>query len=379
MHVIHLMANNSSVPYFNWFAEFAAKDPEVKMSFIAMHRERPNMLDDMQARGADCYWIPFNDAKRKGDMLRAFPQLLKLFRKVKPDVVHSHLFDDSLPAQLAARMAGVPVRVITKQDTTYHYYYQPKYVRFDRFNNRNATHIHAVATENRKFILEKEGAPANKVHLIRNGFPYDKMTAWTPEDVAELKDRFQLHDRFVVGTVARLIDWKGHRFIVEAASRLVMTYPDLKFIFAGTGDPQFKAELQQQIDAAGLQDHVQMLDWIERWQMPSLYRCMNLYLHPALREPFGFAISEALMNQVPVAACPTGSVDLIKHQEEGYILEENNVDDIVKALRFFREDVSRCQTIAHAGHQHALDNLQFSNMWKGHIELYRSALEDAKK
>ena len=222
-----------------------------------------------------------------------------MFRKIKPDVVHTHLFDDSLPGLLAARITGIKTRVITKQDTTFHWYYAPKWVKMDRFNNWNATHIHAVASENRKFILEKENAPEEKVHLVRNGFPYDLMTASKTEYIKELKNEYDLEGRIVVGTVARYIHWKGHHLIIEAAKRLVEKYPQLLFVWAGSdGGSGYKSELQDSINKEGLQSNITILGWIDRHKMPSLYKCMDIYLHPALREPFGFAISEALMNKV---------------------------------------------------------------------------------
>ncbi len=371
MHVVFIMANNSSVPYFNWFAEESQKHPEYKFSFIAMFKERPAMLDEMPEKGCDAYWIPFDDAKRKTGMTASLLKLFRLFRKIKPDVVHTHLFDDSLPGLLAARLAGVKTRVITKQDTTYHWYYAPKWVKFDRFNNRNATHIHAVASENKKFIIEKEKAPSEKVHLVRNGFPYELMTASKPEYIQELKKEYDLEDRIVIGTVARYIQWKGHHLIIEAAEELVKTHPQLLFIWAGTdGGTGFKQELQNLINEKGLQDNITILGWIDRIKMPSLYGCVDIYLHPALNEPFGFAISEALMNRVPIIATKTGSVDLISHLENGYILEPNSSKDIIKAVDLFVNDEEKRKKIADSGQQHALEHLTFENMWNGHVKMY---------
>ena len=167
-----MMANNPSVPYFKWFAEEVRNHPELKFTFVAMCRDKPIMIEEMKERGCDCVWIEFNPKSRKSGMIKAFFELVKLFRKLKPDVVHTHLFDDSFPGLLAAKIAGVKKRVITKQDTTFHWYYAPKWVWADRFNNRNATHIIAVTEENKQFILESERADPKKVHRIHNGFPF---------------------------------------------------------------------------------------------------------------------------------------------------------------------------------------------------------------
>lgn len=375
IHVIEIMANESSVPYFNWFAEESKKNEGIKLSFVALYHEKPQMLDDIQERGSDCFWIPFNDKKRKRSIVNAAIKLFFLFKKLKPDVVHTHLFDDSLPGLIAAKLAGVKVRVITKQDTGFHWNFKPEYVFFDKLNNSIATHIHTVATDNNCFVLEKEKAPAHKVHMIRNGFPYDLMTASDGKTISELKDTYSLHNKFVLGTVARLIEWKGHQLIIEAAAKLVPKYPDLKFIWAGTGDKKYKDHLLSMIKEKKLEEYIILTDWIDRKKMPSLYKCMDMYLHPAIAEPFGFAITEAMMNQVPIASTKTGSTDLITHMQNGFTLREKSIEDIVEAVELYINNKQKRQEIAEAGHLHSQTHLSFSKMWNEHISLYREAVK----
>lgn len=374
MKVIHIMANNSSVPYFNWFAEEVKRYPEIEFIFIAMHSSKPQMLEDMKQRGCVCHWIPFDYSKRKSDMILACFRLFRLFFKLKPDVVHTHLFDDSLPGLIAARLAGVKKRVITKQDTTFHWNYAPQWVWADKFNNWNATHIHAVASENKKFILENEKADARKVFLVRNGFPFELMTNSTPEQERQLKDKYNLENRFVIGTVARLIEWKGHKLILEAAKALVEKYPKILFLWAGSGDKEYMEELDKIIGDYGLANHVLMTGQLSRVLMPAFYKNLKIYLHPALNEPFGFAISEALMNGVPVIATRTGSTDLIEHMVEGYILKAGSSDDIAQALENFLSHENEIMEMAHKGRDHAIKYLQFKRMMDEHIDMYKSTV-----
>lgn len=371
MKIIFIMANNSSVPYFNWFAERSLVDPENSFVFIAMHREKPQMLDEMSAKGVTCYWIKFNDQKRKRGMLKAIPTLYSIFKKEKPDVVHTHLFDDSLPGQIAAWLASIKVRVVTKQDTGFHWNYAPQYVRFDRLINRLATHIHAVASENLKFILEKEKANPQKVHLVRNGFPLDFISSSSQERIDYLKAKFNLKNRIVVGTVARLIDWKGHKLIIKAAEKLVPQYPELCFIWAGKGSPQYTTELKQLIKNAGLQNNIQLLDWVDRKDMPSLYKCMDVYLHPAIGEPFGFAITEAFANEIPVIATKTGSTDLVTSQINCILIEENNAIQVEQAINLLLQDSALRNRLAVSGKAHAEQHLIFERMYQEHLALYK--------
>ena len=369
MHVVHIMANNSSVPYFNWFAEEIKNYPDYKFTFIAMYPSEPQMLDDMRVRGCACYWLPFNSAKRKTQMLFAVPRLLKLFTQLKPDVVHTHLFDDSLPALIAARLAGIKRRVITKNDTTFHWIYAPKWVWADKFNNFNATDIVAISNESKEFILNKEKAVAAKVSLIHHGIPFHYLCKQNGIFKNQLKEKYKLANHIVVGTVARYIEWKGYRYIIEAASILVKKYPLIKFMFIGDG-PQ-REELYALIMKYELQDHIILTGWIERDYIPSLYGIMDIYLHAATTEPFGFVIAEAMANGVPLVTTQTGAAaDALEHKKNCYFVAEKNARDIVLGVNWMLQDVANKKKIAEEVKYIAHKLYDVKDMVKNYLNLY---------
>jgi len=193
MHIIFVISNESSVPYFKWFAEKAAQQKEHQFSFVTLYTEKPKMMEDVGKYGWNCYWFKYDYHKRKSGMIRAFFQLYRLFKKLKPDVVHTHLFDDSFPGLMAARLAGIKKRVVTKQDTTFHYFYAPKWVFADKINNNNATHIIPVSKEAEKFIIEKENAPVEKITMIHHGIPPEIFTQQSEVYKKEIIEKLQEH------------------------------------------------------------------------------------------------------------------------------------------------------------------------------------------
>lgn len=372
LHVICLMANNSSVPYFNWFADAAREQNDVRFTFIALHKEKPGMIADMEARGSRCLWVPFDDSRRRTSMLRAVVALRKIFRKEKPDVVHTHLFDDSVPALIAARLAGVPVRIITKQDTGYHWFYAPQGVRYDRLNNRNATHIVAVSEECRRFVLENEKADPAKVSLIHHGIPFETLTASTEERKAKLIRRFGLDGKFIIGTVARLIPWKGYVAIAETAALLAGEMPDAHFLWAGEGDQ--KEELLRLLRERKIEDRVTFTGWIDREDIPSLYAIMDVYLHAASYEPFGFVIAEAMANGTPVVSTPTGAAaDAIVSGENGYLSSGQSAAELAEGIRFMRQNDRKA--IGRKGQTTAVEKFPFRKMFQAYLDLYRAAVK----
>ena len=367
MHVIQIMANNPSVPYFKWLAEEVHKHPGMKFTFIAMCSERPVMLDEMKERNCDCVWVKYDNKDRKAGMIKAFFELLKLFRKLKPDVVHTHLFDDSFPGLLAAKIAGVKKRVITKQDTTFHWYYAPKWVWADRFNNRNATHLIAVTEENKEFILNSERADPKKIRLAHNGFPFDLMTNQSDETKRKYIEKYGLQGKIVVGTVSRLIEWKGYVHIINAAERLVVKYPQIHFLFIGEG--MQKKELENLIAEKKLQNHITLTGWIDRADIPSLYGIMDVYAHAAKFEPFGFVIIEAMFNGVPVVSTATGvAKDAIVHEENGYLVAYKNMELLANGIEFMLENDGKAMGIK--GTESALKTFQFEQMFDRYKNIY---------
>lgn len=368
MHIVFVMANCSSVPYFNWFAEKSKKHPEVKFSFVCLYPTEPKMLEDMKGFGCDCYWVKFDCNNRKVDFIKATGALYKLFKKLKPDVVHSHLFDDSLPSMLAARLAGVKVRAITKADTGYHYTYTPKWVKFDRFNNNNATHVVAISEECKTFVLDKENADPKKVHLVHHGIPVDKFTDQRAEYKKFLIDKYQLEGKKIVGTVSRLIEWKGYKTIIEVARVVVKRVPDVVFLFVGLGDQ--KEELEALISKYDLGNNIVFAGWVERKMIPSLYGLLDVYLHAAQKEPFGFVIAEAMMNGCPLVSTPTGAArDAIIDRENGIMVEYGDVEAMAEAVLYMLEN--DVEDIKQKAIETALRMYPFRRMFEDHIDLYR--------
>lgn len=370
LHIVWILANNSEAPYFTWFAARAQEEKNVQFSFVSLFPERSKLIDELEALGCKAYWIPFDQQKRGRSMLAALWKLARLFRRIKADAVHAHLFDDAVPSLAAARMAGIKARIITKGDTGFHWYFAPKGVKYDRLNNRNASHILALSEESKKFILEKEEADPKKLVLIHHGVP-ENIRQQTEEAKKRLRERFRIGENdIVIGTVSRLIEWKGYRHIIGAAAKLSGKYPNLRFLFTGSG--AMKSELETLVRENRLEKQVQFTGWIERNDIPSLYGIMDIYLHAAAHEPFGFVIAEAMLNGVPVVSTCTGAAgDAIEDGRSGIFAAEQSAEAIAAALeRMLNTDRKK---IGREGQIRAEMLFTFELMWQKHLELYRNA------
>ena len=369
MHIVFTIADEGAVPYFQWFAQKAKQEEKHKFSFVALATKKTEMQEKIEQIACDTYLIPFDVNHRKKSMISAVFKLYKLFKKIKPDIIQTNLFDDSLPGLLAARLAGIRKRIIVKQDTTFHYYYAPKWVKADKFNNWNATDLVPVSSEAKQFIIDKEKADISKITMIHHGIPSELFTKSTEEYRQLLIDKYHLQDRIIIGTVSRLIDWKGYKYLIKAAKLVVEKYPKAIFLFVGEG-PQ-KLELEILIKKQKLENNITFVGWLDRKLIPSFYSILDVYAHAASNEPFGFVIPEAMMNAAAVVSTPTGSaLDAIKHKENGFLCKYKDSESLAEGIIY---TIENGVIFKEKGKQTALKMYEFDVMYNNYLNMYNES------
>jgi len=365
--VFLLMANNPSTPYFSRFAKVSHRNPEVALTFVALCPDKPSMLDEMEALGCACHWVRFDSKARKRGFLVSVVKLYLLFRKYRPDVVHTHLFDDALPGLLAAWLAGVRCRVISKLDAGFHHLYTPQWVFLDRLNNRLSTAIVAVSEANREFVLKTEGADPAKVTVIHQGLPASEVTTRSATIQKELRRRFQLGDEKVVLTVARFVDIKGYPDLIAAAKIAASRHADVRFICVGYGE--LREHFESMALSQGLAGKILFSDWISREELNNLFGLATIYLHAALVEPFGFTIAEAMFNGTPVVSTNVGAArDGLEHKVSAYLVAPGDSQGLADGITFMLS--ADRGPIAARAKLAATDLFSIEAMWLKHVQLY---------
>lgn len=373
MHILFTIANDSYVPYFNWFARKAMNYPEIKFSFLCLYPTKPKMIEDMKAYGCEVHWVEYDEAKRKSGILKSIPKVYSIIKKIKPDVVHSHLFDDALISLTAAKFAGVKLRAITKGDACYHYFYTPQWMVFDKLNNSLATHVVAVSGENYDFIVDKEGAPKSKMEMIHHGIPKEDYMNFDDTKIQAFKDKFDLEGHFVFGSVGRLEKNKGMLDVIKAAKQLT-SLTDQKFKVLITGEGAEKESLLSYINENNLQDIVTLTGWVDEGDIPNLFKCFDVYVHASHFETFGFVIAEAMMYGLPVIATKTSGAakDAITSIEDGILFDYQDIDACAKGMHeLMSSDKINNQAIQTKGET----MFEFNVMWNNHINLYKKSLK----
>jgi asparagine synthase (glutamine-hydrolysing) len=138
-------------------------------------------------------------------------------------------------------------------------------------------------------------------------------------------------------TVARLDAterYKGVDLVIKTLGRLLIRYPEIKYVIAGKGDdlPRLHALARE----AGVADRVDFRGYVPDEELPALYNEADVFVMPSQNEGFGIVFLEALACGVPViAGNKDGSVDVVLNGEIGVLIDPHDSHQLDEAIRSF--------------------------------------------
>ena len=297
VRVFHFISDSYSTEYFRLMARYTDRSRfEIQVASLRSAGGLQNGLAEVGiptfALGAESRWAyPAAAAK-----------LAVWLRRRRVDVVHAHLFEASVVGLLAARAAGVKVRVFTG----HHSHEVPLHNRralfeVDRFVAcRLANVVVAPSREMGDTFVEKYGCDSAHLHVIEHGLDlarFDPETANREGVRAELG----LTDQIVFGAISKHFWVKNLDALVRAFADVATTHPNAHLVILGVGDSSRLADLVAQFN---LSSRVSILP--RRRDVPDVLAAFDVFVHPALAESFGFAIVEAMAMAKPVAATRVG-------------------------------------------------------------------------
>lgn len=257
--------------------------------------------------------------------------LRKLFRELKPDLVHTHA---SMSARIAARQSGTRV-VYTRHSV---FAPSPKISKGvgklinGMINNYYSDSIIAVA-EAAKDNLVQTGVSDKKITVILNGV--DGLVPDNAEIKAQTKKRFGIgKDDKVVSIVARLEDIKGHDYFIDAAKRFVGK--NVKFVIAGTGS--YEEHLKRRVKDENLEDTVIFTGFIS--DVERLMNITDIQVNASFgTEATSLALLEGMSLGIPAVVSDFGgNPGVISSGENGFVVQKKNADALAEKIAYLLEN-----------------------------------------
>jgi len=269
---------------------------------------------------------PFNDFK-------TVLKLIRIFREERPHIVHTHTSKSGILGRWAALVAGVPVIIHTPHGHVFWGYFNEWktkiFVFLERLTAKITDRIITLTKQEKNDHVRYHIAHENKFTVVHSGVELSRFSH-VRVDVAEMKTRLGIPERtFVVGTVGRLTAIKGHKYLIEAARKILQKIPDTAFVFLGDGE--LTNELKMQAASAGISDKVIFLGW--RSDVAEVMSTFDLFILPSLNEGMGKVLVEAMAMGKPIIASDVGGIsDLVTDGKNGLLVPPMNSDALANGI-----------------------------------------------
>jgi glycosyltransferase involved in cell wall biosynthesis len=317
------------------------------------------------------------------DDVRAMRELYQHFRRMRPDIVHTHNPKPGFYGRIAARLARVPLVV----NTVHGLYAQQD----DPFKKRAAVYSmerfaasfsHAELVQNPEDIatLRSLRVPARKLHLLGNGVDlrrFDPKTV-TPAERATAREELGARspDDVVFGTVARLVNEKGIPELIEAAEHVRQDLPRARFAIIGHHDASRSDDVSEawlrRARAAG----IALLG--HRDDVARLYAGMDVFVLPSHREGWPRSVMEASAMGLPTIATDIrGCRQAVDHERTGLLIPRRDGAALATAIRRLTMDHELRALLAKGAAEMAADRFDVERQISITLDVYRARTRKA--
>jgi glycosyltransferase involved in cell wall biosynthesis len=353
---------------------------------------------------------------------RCYRELRTLIRGLGPDIVHTHSSKAGILGRGAAwaerrgarrrgdAAAGAGTGVVhTIHGPPFHRYQSPLknrlYIASERWAARRCHLIVSVADAmTRQFLEAGIGRPEQYV-TVYSGMEVEKYLDARPgEDRDSMRRELGLGEGdFVIGTVARLAELKGHDDLLEALGEELKHRPEWRLLWVGDGWWRERllarargmglgvAELDRTGTPAGGSApggsglaQVIVTGLVPSERVPAMMRAMDLLVHPSYREGLPRTVPQALLCGVPVVAYDVdGTSEVCRSEPEdratGLLVDTGDIEGLEHAVRWMAEHPAERRAMAERGRAECRERFSAERMLADLEAVYARALAMASE
>jgi glycosyltransferase involved in cell wall biosynthesis len=310
--------------------------------------------------------------------LVALIKIYRLFRKLRPAIVHAHTPKGGLLGVLAARLAEVPVVVYGMHGLPFVTAngLKRRLLRWTEAISCSFSHrVITVSFSIRRRALAERFCSADKIRVLGFGSAngVDAMGQFNPDKLKpgireEIRRTYQIpKDALVLGYVGRIVKDKGIIELAEAWNMLRSKFSSLYLILVGSSESHdLPPELLQNLQA---DSRIRFCGFIK--DLAPLYAIMDIAVLPSYREGFSVSLIEAAAMRLPaVATTVDGCTEAVVDGTTGMLVPPRNSAELTQAISRLVADPELRRQMGKAGRQRMLKEFRPEIIWRALYENY---------
>lgn len=295
--------------------------------------------------------------------------IAKLIRAYRPHIVHSRNWG-TIESIVAAKLAHVPVVVHSEHgyelDTLAAL---PRRRRlFRRAVYEMADAVFTVTGDLQQFHARQAWFSPSRIRVMHNGIDTQRF-APNPQARQQILEMARAPiDRFVVGSVGRLVPIKDYGTLLKSAELLVRRGVDVHVLLAGSG-PELPRLRQFLESSSALSGRVSFLGSSDN--ISEILNAMDVFVLPSISEGMSNTLIEAMACGLPVLATRVGgNPEVVGDDRSQWLFAPGDIDGLAQRLESLARNADLCRSLGTATRQRAISMFSLERMVDDYRRFY---------
>jgi glycosyltransferase involved in cell wall biosynthesis len=199
-----------------------------------------------------------------------------------------------------------------------------------------------------------------KIEVVLNGIDLSCFDFDLKKEREKLFQKYGLDPRVtLIGVPARLVEAKGHRYLLQAIPEIIHSFPQIKFLFAGDGSE--KESLKNLCTQLNLDNYVIFAGYVR--EIFETMAGFDLLVLPSIIEPFGLVLAEGMALKKPIVATRVGGIpEVVQDKVTGLLVPPKDPHSLAQAIMTLLQDRNLAVTLGEAGRKRAEAHFDIKKM-----------------
>ncbi len=309
--------------------------------------------------------------------LKAYRSLRAAFRRLSPEVVHTHSSKAGILGRAAAWHENVPAIVHTIHGMPFGPFETPLrnrlYIALERWAARRCHAIVSVCDAMTTQALAAGVGRPDQFQTVYSGMDADAFLRPSRSREEVRRELGLADDEVAFATVARLFELKGHDDLIAVARPILESNPKVKFVWIGDGI--LRERLIADLERLGIRRSFILTGLVAPERIPELLVGVDAVIHPSLREGLARVLPQALLVGRPVISYDIDGAREVVIPETGMLLKPRDLDGLRRAILHLAADPALRKAMGAEGRRRFADQFRHETMTNELHSLYERLLD----
>ena len=219
------------------------------------------------------------------------------------------------------------------------------------------------------------GKPVESIHVVPNGINVNKFEG--KERDWEFRRNYAADYEKIIFFAGRIVNEKGIQVLLNAAPKILASYPNVKFVIAGRGP--CLDELKGLTEYLGLSQKVYFTGYLNDEQITKMYKAIDIATFPSLYEPFGIVALEGMLAGAATVVSDAGGLnEIVSHRIDGMKSYAGNPNSLADSILECLYDETLCKQMAAKAHEKVVKEFNWETISKKTMDVYKESIRAAK-